>query len=120
MVKKEGDVFKPILVEEVGDPVLNRAYNRFLIDGHGHRDLTVDGQRYLSAAFRLPQKTGLDLSVFVFVPEEDFVGFVARNNRTILMMSSGIVCPGSDYGRSAGVPCAAGGAQCPTGARAAA
>jgi class 3 adenylate cyclase len=91
MVKKEGDVFKPILVEEVGDPVLNRAYNRFLIDGHGHRDLTVDGQRYLSAAFLLPQKTGLDLSVFVFVPEEDFVGFVSRNNRTILMMSSGIV-----------------------------
>ena len=91
MVKKEGDVFKPILVEEVGDPVLNRAYNRFLIDGHGHRDLTVDGQRYLSAAFRLPQKTGLDLSVFVFVPEEDFVGFVASNNRTILLMSSGIV-----------------------------
>jgi class 3 adenylate cyclase len=53
--------------------------------------LTVDGQRYLSAAFLLPQKTGLDLSVFVFVPEEDFVGFVSRNNRTILMMSSGIV-----------------------------
>jgi hypothetical protein len=91
MVKKEGDVFKPIRVEEVGDPVLNRAYNRFLIDGHGHRDLTVDGQRYLSAAFLLPQKTGLDLSVFVFVPKEDFVGFVASNNRTILLMSSGIV-----------------------------
>ena len=91
MVKKEGDVYKPILVEELGDPVLNRAYNRFRIDGHGHRDLIVDGQRYLSAAFRLPRKTGLDLSVFVFVPEEDFVGFVARNNRTILLMSAGIV-----------------------------
>jgi len=91
MVKKEGDVFKPILVEELGDPVLNRAYNRFRIEGHGHRDLVVDGRRYLSAAFLLPQKTGLDLSVFVFVPEEDFVGFVARNNRTILLMSAGIV-----------------------------
>jgi class 3 adenylate cyclase len=91
MVKTEGDVFKPILVEEMENPVLNRAYNRFRIDGHGHRDLVVDGRRYLSTAFLLPQKTGLDLSVFVFVPEEDFVGFVARNNRAIVLMSSGIV-----------------------------
>jgi class 3 adenylate cyclase/GAF domain-containing protein len=91
MVKKEGDVYKPIRVEELGNPVLNRAYNRFRIDGHGHRDLIVDGQRYLSTAFLLPEETGLDLSVFVFVPEDDFVGFVSRNNRNLLLMSSGIV-----------------------------
>jgi class 3 adenylate cyclase/GAF domain-containing protein len=91
MVKKEGDLYKPIVVEELGNPVLNRAYNRFRIDGHGHRDLVVDGQRYLSTAFLMPQKTGLDLSVFVFVPEEDFVGFVARNNRNIILMSGGIL-----------------------------
>jgi len=91
MVKKEGDVFKPIRVEELGSPVLNRAYSRFKIDGYGHRDLVVDGQRYLSAAFLLPQETGRDFSVFIFVPEEDFVGFVARNNRNILLMSSGII-----------------------------
>jgi GAF domain-containing protein/class 3 adenylate cyclase len=91
MVKKEGDLYKPILVEELGNPVLNRAYNRFRIEGHGHRDLIVDGQRYLSTAFLMPQKTGLDLSVFVFVPEEDFVGFVAHNNRNIILMSVGIV-----------------------------
>ena len=91
MVKKEGDLYKPIVVEELGNPVLNRAYNRFRIDGHGHRDLVVDGERYLSTAFLMPQKTGLDLSVFVFVPEKDFVGFVARNNRNIILMSAGIV-----------------------------
>ena len=91
MVKQEGDVYKPILVEELADPVLHRAYNRFQIDGHGHRDLTVDNQRYLSTAFLLPRKTGHDLSVFVFVPEEDFVGFVTRNNRNILLMSISIV-----------------------------
>ena len=91
MVKKEGDLYKPIVVEELGNPILNRAYNRFRIDGHGHRDLVLDGQRYLSTAFLMPQKTGLDLSVFVFVPEEDFVGFVGRNNRNIILMSAGIV-----------------------------
>ena len=91
MVKKEGDVFKPIRVEELGKPVFNRAYSRFKIDGYGHRDIVVDGQRYLSAVFLLLQETGIDLSVFVFVPEEDFIGFVARNNRNILLMSAGIV-----------------------------
>jgi len=91
MVKKEGDVYKPILVEELGDPVLTRAYNRFQIDGHGHRDLTVDNQRYLSTAFSLPKRDRHTLSVFVFVPEEDFVGFVTRNNRAILLMSFSIV-----------------------------
>ena len=88
MIKKEGDVFKPIRVEELEDPILNRAYNRFLINGHGHRDLVVDDRRYLSTVFLLPQKTGLDLFVFVFVPEEDFVGFIARNNRSILLISA--------------------------------
>ena len=91
MVKKEGDVYKPIRLEELGDPVLNRAYNRFRINGYGHRDLTVDNRRYLSTAFRLPQKIGHDMTVFIFVPEEDFVGFVARNNRTILLMSISIL-----------------------------
>ena len=91
MVKKEGDVYKPIRVEESGDPVFKRAYNRFRINGHGHRDLIVDDRHYLSAAFLLPQKIGSDMSVIMFVPEEDFVGFVTRNNRTILLMSSSIV-----------------------------
>lgn len=91
MVKKEGDVYKPIRVEESGDPVLKRAYNRFRIDGYGHRDLTIDNQHYLSAAFLLPQKIGHDVSVIIFVPEDDFVGFVTRNNRAILLMSSSIV-----------------------------
>jgi class 3 adenylate cyclase len=91
MVKQQGDVFKPVLAEELGDQVLNRAYNRFRIDGHGHRDLIVDNQRYLSTAFLLPQKTGHDLSVIIFVPEEDFVGFVTRNNHNVLLMSISIV-----------------------------
>jgi class 3 adenylate cyclase len=73
------------------DPVLRRAYSRFQIKGHGHRVLTVDGQRYLTTAFLPPTKIGQDLTVFIIVPEEDFVGFVARNNRAALLMSIGVV-----------------------------
>ncbi|MBW2411279.1 MAG: GAF domain-containing protein, partial [Deltaproteobacteria bacterium] len=91
MVKKEGDVYKIIRLEELQDRVLRRAYSHFQIKGHGHRTLIVDDQRYLTTAFLLPTKIGHDLTVFIIVPEEDFVGFVARNNRAALLMSIGVV-----------------------------
>ncbi len=90
IVKREGDVYKFIGIEQLQDPVLRRAYSRFQIKGHGHRVLTVDGQRYLTTAFSPPTKIGQDLTVFIIVPEEDFVGFVARNNRAALLMSIGV------------------------------
>lgn len=91
MVKKEGDVYRFIRVEELQDTVLRRAFSRFQIKGYGHRILTVDDQRYLTTAFLLPTKIGHDMTVFIIVPEEDFVGFVARNNRNALLMSIGVV-----------------------------
>jgi class 3 adenylate cyclase len=90
IVKKEGDVYKFIGIEEFQDPVLRRAYSHFQIKGHGHRVLTVDGQRYLTTAFLPPTKITQDLTVFIIVPEDDFVGFVARNNRAALLMSIGV------------------------------
>ncbi len=91
LAKKEGEVFNPIFVEELGDPVLSRAYNRFRINGHGHYDLTVNDQKYLFAAFSLLETIKRDYSVFVIVPQDDFVGFVTRNNRNVLLMSISIV-----------------------------
>ncbi len=91
MVKKEGDVYRFIRVEELQDTVLRRAFSRFQIKGYGHRTLTVDDQRYLTTAFLLPTQIGHDMTVFIIVPEEDFVGFVARNNRNALLMSIGVV-----------------------------
>jgi class 3 adenylate cyclase len=91
MVKKEDDVYKFIRIDELQDPVLRRAYSRFQVKGYGHRVLTIDKRRYLTTAFLLPTQIGHELTVFIIVPEEDFVGFVARNNRTVLLMSIGIV-----------------------------
>jgi len=91
MVKKEGDVYKSIRLDELQDPVLRRAYSRFQIKGYGHRVLTIDNRRYLTTAFLLPTKIGHELTVFIIVPEKDFVGFVARNNRAALLMSIGVV-----------------------------
>ena len=91
MVKKEGEDYKPVRIDELSDAVLQRAYSRFQVEGHGQRDLTIDDRHYLTSAFLFPTKIGHELTVFIIVPEEDFVGFVNRNNRTVLLMSISIL-----------------------------
>jgi adenylate cyclase len=53
--------------------------------------LDVNGHHYLSTVSSLPATVGRTWSVLSVVPEEDFVGFVSRNNRQALAMSFGIV-----------------------------
>jgi class 3 adenylate cyclase len=91
MFRKEGDVYKFIRLEEMQDKVLRRTYSRFQVKGYGRRVLEVDGERYLTTAFLLPTHIGHEMTVFIIVPEEDFVGFVSRNNRTVFLMSIGVV-----------------------------
>src|SRR6516165_4853414 len=66
-------------IDEVGDDVLTHAYDRFRIEGTGHRAIEVGGQTYISAVTP------------IVVPENEFVGFVASNNRRALWMSLVIV-----------------------------
>jgi adenylate cyclase len=91
MVKREGEVYKPVRIDELKDAVLQRAYNRFLIEGFGYRNIVIDDRQYLTSAFLLPTKIGHQLTVFIIVPEEDFVGFVNRNNHAVLLMSVSIL-----------------------------
>ena len=79
MLKKVGDTLQPVMLDELGDPVLSRAYNRYKIEGHGHRILTVGKQRYLNSVSSLRATVGRDWSVMIVVPEEDFIGFVKEN-----------------------------------------
>ncbi len=78
-------------LDELGDPVLTRAFNRFRIEGDGHRQLEVEGRRYISAASSLRSIVGRDWSVLIIALEDDFIGFVAKNNRRALIMSLVIV-----------------------------
>jgi adenylate cyclase len=91
MVRKEGEEYKTVRVDELKDAVLQRAYNRFQVEGYGYRNLIIEGRHYLTSAFLFPTKIGHQLTVFVIVPEEDFVGFVNRNNRTVLLISLSIL-----------------------------
>jgi len=91
MLKKVGDALQPVMLDELGDPVLSRAYNRFKIEGNGHRLLTVGERRYLNSISSLRATVGRDWSVIIVVPEEDFIGFVKENTRRALLMTSIIV-----------------------------
>jgi class 3 adenylate cyclase len=77
-------------VDELGDDVLTHAYDRFRIEGAGHRVIEVGDHRYISAVTPI-KGAGRNWSTMIVVPEDDFVGFVARNNRKALVMSLVIV-----------------------------
>jgi len=80
----------PARVDELGDPALTAAYDRFRVEGHGRRVIEVQGRRYVTAVTALPT-AGRDWSVLTVVPEEEFVGFVTSNNRRALFLSMGII-----------------------------
>jgi adenylate cyclase len=81
-------------IDELGDDVLTHAYDRFRIEGAGHRVITVGGRRYISAVTPIAG-AGRDWLTMIVVPEDDFVGFVARNNRKALWMALVIVAVAS-------------------------
>jgi adenylate cyclase len=77
-------------IDELGDPVLTAAYDRFRIEGHGRRVIEVGDRRYITAVTPL-ETAGREWSVLIVVPEDDFVGFVENNNRSALGMSLVVV-----------------------------
>ena len=77
-------------IDEVGDDVLTHAYDRFRIEGTGHRVIEVGGRPYVSAVTPITG-AGRDWLTLIVVPEKDFVGFVASSNRRALWMSVAIV-----------------------------
>ncbi|WP_439576892.1 adenylate/guanylate cyclase domain-containing protein [Elioraea sp.] len=83
-VRQADDTLLPVRVDELGDPVLTRAFDAFRIEGPGRRRIEVDGAAHLTIAAPLPGVTGRDWSVLIVVPEDSYVGFVSRNTRIAL------------------------------------
>jgi class 3 adenylate cyclase len=90
VIKPVGDEFIPPKVDELDDPILTAAFDRFRVEGQGRRIIERDGTRYISSATPMPGTTH-KWWILIVVPEEDFIGFVANNNRTALFMSLSIV-----------------------------
>jgi len=90
VIKPTGDQFIPPKVDELGDAVLTAAFDRFRVEGQGRRIIERGGIRYISSVSPLPGITH-KWWILIVVPEEDFIGFVASNNRPALFMSLVIV-----------------------------
>jgi class 3 adenylate cyclase len=82
--------FTTARVDELGDPALTAAYDRFRIEGPGRRIVQVQDRRYVTAVTALPA-AGRGWSILIVVPEDEFVGFVTSNNRNALLLSIGII-----------------------------
>ena len=80
----------PKRIDQLGDKTLVAAFDRFRVEGQGRRTIEIDGRNYISSATPLPER-GRDWWVVIVVPEDDFIGFVASNNRVALAMSGIIV-----------------------------
>lgn len=89
--KRVGEQLLPAALDELGDDVLTRAYNRFRVEGHGRRTIEIGGRRYITAATPIQADADHNWSTLIVVPEADFVGFVALNNQSTLLMSLGVV-----------------------------
>ncbi len=91
MLRQAGDKLETVNIEALNDPVLLRAYNRFRIEGHGRRTIEVEEERHVSMTSSLESTVGKEWSVLIVAPEKDFVGFLAQNNKTTLLLSLGVL-----------------------------
>lgn len=90
ILRGKGDQLVAARVDQLGDPVLTGAFDRFRVEGYGRRLITVDGERIVSIAARLPA-AARKWSLLIVVPEKDFTGFVAANSRRALALSLVVV-----------------------------
>jgi len=80
-----------VTVEELGEPALTRAYNRFRVRGDGTYALELDGVNYRASASTLPESLGTDWHVLITVPEDDYVGFVNERTRATATLSAALL-----------------------------
>jgi class 3 adenylate cyclase len=89
-IQPAGTQFVPPKVDALNDAILTAAFDRFRVEGQGRRIIEHDGVRYISSATLIPGAAH-KWWILIVVPENDFIGFVASNNRTALIMSLSIV-----------------------------
>jgi len=68
-------------LDEMGDPILTRAFSHLQVEGPGKQLLTIDRTRIIITSEPLHQLSGRDWLLLVAVPENDFLEFVNASGR---------------------------------------
>ena len=92
LVKESADgTLRLTRVSDLGDEVLSRAFDHYRVQGHGRREFELEGRQYITAVSSLNHLLQRGWSVLVVAPEDDFVGFVARNVGKTLGMGLAVI-----------------------------
>ena len=78
---------KAPLLDELGDPVLERVYNRLRVEGYGRKVLDFGNRRIIVSSEPVSMLADRNWVVLIVVPETDFVGFVTDSGLAALIMS---------------------------------
>jgi YD repeat-containing protein len=78
---------KAPMLDELGDPVLTRAYNLLRVQGFGRQVLDFGDNRIIVSSEPVRMLGRRDWMVMIVVPETDFVGFVSESAVGTLVMS---------------------------------
>src|SRR5216683_3142653 len=78
---------KAPLLDELGDPVLERVYNRLRVEGYGRKILDFGNRRIIVSSEPVSMMTDRNWVVLIVVPETDFLGFVSDSAVAALVMS---------------------------------
>ena len=88
-------VDRPILsapmLDQLGDPILTRAYNRLRVEGYGRQVLDFGDQRVIVSAAPVSILTAREWVVLIVVPEIDLLGFVSDSAFVALVLSAVVV-----------------------------
>lgn len=90
LLQRRGEDLIPARIDAIGDPVLAAAWDRYRVEGHGRRTISVNGQRTITIVSPLRSEVP-NWSLVIAVPEADFTGFVARNTSTALQLAIAVL-----------------------------
>lgn len=91
VVKQDGEALVQRRADEIGDPVLTRAFDMARLTPRLRGVFELDGRRHIVLAAPVAGEGIRDWTLLLTVPEDDFAGFVTRSGRTALLMSGGVV-----------------------------
>jgi class 3 adenylate cyclase len=86
IARERGGQYVTARPDELDASALASVYDRFRVEGYGRRVIQIGGVPMIAMASRLPV-TGRDWTLLMAVPEADFTGFVASNERKTLWLS---------------------------------
>jgi len=75
------------MLDDLGDPILARAYSRLRVEGYGRQVLDFGDRRIIVSSEPVSMMTDRNWVVLIVVPETDFLGFVSDSAVAALVMS---------------------------------